>query len=300
MAFPEPVSHRRISRRRFLTATMGAAAGLALYSGEIERHWIEITRRVIHLSRLPAALDGLRIAQLSDIHMDEYTEPFFLRHAVDEINRLSPDAVVLTGDYVTKGPFTQRFFSGSAWQCANILKGLKCEHIFACLGNHDLMAGAAYVTRALKDNGIPVLRNSYLPIERQGARLWLAGLDDPVEGKPDPELAIPVSIRDRGEEPVVVLCHAPDYADSLRTHAAGNAVDLMLSGHTHGGQIRVPLLGAFHLPTLGRKYVEGLFRFGGMQLYVNRGLGTVEIPFRFDCPPEITLITLRSGALRNP
>ncbi len=96
-------------------------------------------------------------------------------------------------------------------------------------------------------------------------------------------------------EPIVLLCHAPDYADHLVTLAAGQAVALMVSGHTHGGQIRLPLAGPLALPELGRKYVEGWFRFGDLQLYVNRGLGTVGVPFRFNCPPEITLLTLRSA-----
>ncbi len=91
------------------------------------------------------------------------------------------------------------------------------------------------------------------------------------------------------------MCHAPDYADDLQAVPAGQAVDLMLSGHTHGGQIRLPLLGALELPPLGQQYVEGWFKLGNMQLYVNRGIGTVELPFRLNCPPEITLITLRRG-----
>jgi hypothetical protein len=120
-------------------------------------------------------------------------------------------------------------------------------------------------------------------------------VDDPFEGHPDPELAIPVAIRNVANEPVVLMCHAPDYVDDLVATPAGRAVDLVLSGHTHGGQVRVPLIGPLTLPPLGKKYVEGWFQFGATQLYVNRGLGTVGLPFRFDCPPEIALMTLRRG-----
>ena len=140
-----------------------------------------------------------------------------------------------------------------------------------------------------------VLRNSYLPLERGGSRIWLAGLDDPVCGQPDPDQAIPSSIRNVTGEPIILMCHAPDYVDELRTHPAGQAVSFVLSGHTHGGQIRLPLIGPLHLPPGGRKYVEGFFRLGDTQLYVNRGIGSVGVPFRFDCRPEITLFTLRAA-----
>lgn len=284
-----------ISRRRFLKAGFCGAAGLALYAGEIERHWIDVAQQEVRLRGLPAAFDGLRVAQLSDIHLDEFTEPLFLRHAIERINSLNPDLVLLTGDYVTNGLGSQQFARGAAWQCAEILRALTCRRIYGVLGNHDLLTGAPEVTRALASNGITVLRNACLPFERGGSRIWLAGVDDPVCGRPKPDLALPAAIRNLPDEPVVLLCHAPDYADQLLDHPAGRAVGLMLSGHTHGGQVRLPLVGALSLPPLGRKYVAGSFRLGSLQLYVNRGLGAVGLPFRFDCPPEITLHTLRRG-----
>ena len=270
---------------------------MALYSGEIERHWPQIARRDMALSGLPTVFDGMRIAQLSDIHMDEYTEPFFLREVIGQVNRLRPDLVLLTGDFVSDGLGTKAYEVGAAWQCANILRELECRSIYAVLGNHDFAVDDKEVTAALTDNGITVLRNACLPIERSGSRFWLAGLDDPVEGEPKPDLAIPPSIRGRPGEPIVLMCHAPDYVDYLLRHPAGKAVGLMVSGHTHGGQVRFPLLGAVQLPELGKKYVEGLFQLGSLQLYVNRGIGTVGLPFRFNCPPEITLFTMRTGRL---
>lgn len=289
------LSRQHITRRRFLTTGALAGAGLALYAGEIERHWIEITRRDIFLPGLPGVFDGFRVAQISDIHMDEFTEPFFLREAVNHINRLNPDAVFLTGDYVTYELLPKRFSIGPAWHCARLLNQLQCPNRYAVLGNHDVMIGRKQVIAALAANGISVLDNAYLPIERAGARFWLAGLDDPVVGEPDPGAAIPASIRNLSHEPIVLLCHAPDYADNLLALPEGRAIALMLSGHTHGGQVRLPFVGAVVHPGLGRKYVEGWFRFGDLQLYVNRGLGTVGVPFRFNCPPEITLLTLRSA-----
>ncbi len=295
MASPRFSPDLKTTRRRFLKATLCGAAGLALYAGEVERHWIQVSRQEVRIAGLPMAFDGMRIAQLSDLHLDEFTEPFFLRDAIDHVNRLNPDAVFLTGDYVTWGISSRSFAEGAAWQCANILAGLNCRARYAILGNHDVMVDSKLVTTALADNGMTVLTNACVPIERAGARFWLAGFDDPVMGNPDPDLAIPSRIRNLPHEPVVALCHAPDYADDLLAHAAGKTVQVMLSGHTHGGQVRLPIAGAMQLPPLGKKYVEGWFRLGGLQLYVNRGLGAVGVPFRFDCPPEITLFTLRSA-----
>jgi uncharacterized protein len=285
----------KTTRRSFLRASLYGAAGLALYAGEVERHWIEISHQDVHIAGLSAVFDGMRIAQISDIHLDEYSEPYFLQDAVDRVNRLNPDAVFLTGDYVTWGISTRKFAEGAGWQCANILTGLHCRQRYAILGNHDVMVGPKRITAALVDNGMTVLTNACLPIERAGSRFWLAGLDDPVFGNPDPELAIPARIRNIPDEPVLLMCHAPDYADDLLAHPAGKSVAVMFSGHTHGGQVRLPLVGAMQLPPLGKKYVEGWFRLRGLQLYVNRGLGAVGVPFRFDCPPEITLFTLRAA-----
>jgi hypothetical protein len=289
------LSKAHITRRRFLLRGACAGAGLAIYSGEIERHWIETTRRDVFLPGLPRAFDGFRIAQLSDIHLDDYTEPFLLRDAVKQINRMNPDAVFLTGDFVTHEILPRRFSFGTAWQCANLLNQLQCPHRFGVLGNHDVVIGSQEVTKALTANSITMLVNEYVPIERGGARFWLAGLDDPVAGRPNPEKTIPESIRNIPDEPIVLLAHAPDYADDLLKLPSGKAVSLMLAGHTHGGQICLPLIGPLDLPDMGRKYVEGWFRLQNLQLYVNRGLGTVGIPFRLDCPPEITLLTLRSA-----
>jgi uncharacterized protein len=295
MAVSTPIRPRRITRRRFLTATLGGAAGLALYSGEIARHWTEVSELEISIPGLPQAFDGMRIAQLSDIHLDDFTEPFYLRHVVHKVNNMQPDAVFLTGDYISDGVDSKQFAVRAAWQCAQILSELQCGKVYGVLGNHDIAVDADEVSKALRAHGVTLLRNSYLPIERAGGRLWLAGIDDPVWGHPNPELTIPASIRNIPDEPILLMCHAPDFADDLLKLPSGQAVSLMLSGHTHGGQVRLPIFGALELPSLGKKYVEGHFRLGKMQLYVNRGIGTIGLPFRLNCPPEIALFTLRSG-----
>ena len=163
------------------------------------------------------------------------------------------------------------------------------------LGNHDALIGVEKITEALTANGITVLNNASVPIESAGARIWLSGVGDVLEGKADPDAAIPAPIRNLPHEPIILLCHEPDFVDDLLALPSGQAVALMLSGHSHGGQIRLPFVGPLITPNLGKKYVQGWFRFGQTQLHVNRGLGTVGVPFRFDCPPEISLLTLRSA-----
>ena len=156
------------------------------------------------------------------------------------------------------------------------------------MGNHDALVGRAEVTDALGVRGIPVLNNAATAVEKDGSRIWLAGVADIlVSGNPDLHAALPRN-RLAASEPLILMAHEPDYADQV----VGSGVDLMLSGHTHGGQVRIPFLPPVNLPPLGEKYVEGLFQLGDLQLYVTRGIGTVGVPFRFRCPPEITMITL--------
>ncbi len=283
-----PVGSGSLDRRTFLKTGVLAAGGLAVYAGEIERHWIDVHHVTVRLPNLPEAFRGFRIAHLADFHYGEYTEPTFLRSAVRAVNALRPDLIALTGDFVSSGPMARRISVDFASHCAELLGRLSCPRRFAVMGNHDCFVGAADVTDALESQGIPVLHNSAVPIERAGARLWLAGTGDILVGNQvDLKAAIPRA-RNAKSEPLILMAHEPDFADEV----VGSGVDLMLSGHTHGGQVRIPFAPPFNLPPLGRKYVQGLFRLGDLQLFVTRGIGTVGVPFRFLCPPEITVITL--------
>lgn len=293
MSASQPGRTLSISRRRFLVGTGAAAAGLAVYSGEIARHEIDIVRRTIAIDHLPAPFHGYTIAQISDIHIEEYTEPYFLERIVGHVNALRPDLALLTGDFVTRGIYSEFRARHAAYRCAEIVSTLNAPLRYACLGNHDVTVSAPLVIEALGANGTPVLVNQHIAIERGGERLWLAGVDDPATSHPDLNLAIP----DAPNAPVILMAHEPDYADTVVQHPRFPSVDLMLAGHTHGGQIRLPFIGALVLPPLGEKYVEGYFRFRQMQLYVNRGIGTVGVPFRLNCPPEITLLTLQPAAV---
>jgi hypothetical protein len=281
---------RVVTRRNFLGLAAGSAAALAFYAGEIARHELEIIYLTIRLHRLPDAFAGMKIVQISDFHFEEYTEAAFLDAIVRKVNAVAPDLVVLSGDFVSSKPLPRHFSVRFGYQCAEHLSRLTCPLRYAILGNHDCLVGSHAITDALHTHGIPVLANRFVPLERNGQRIWLAGLKDVLEDKPDLGTALPA---ERSEhEPVILLAHEPDFAD----YAVGRRVDLVLSGHTHGGQILLPLLPPLLLPDMGRKYVHGLFQMGdGMQLYVNRGIGAVTLPFRFRCRPEITVITLAQG-----
>jgi predicted MPP superfamily phosphohydrolase len=245
------------------------------------------------LARLPKAFDGFTIAHLSDFHYDRFSlAP--LTAGIEIVNRLHPDLVVLTGDFVTAPLFHNLFHNGklsagAVEPCASLLAQLHPRlGIVAILGNHDVISGVRRITEVLQSNGISVLRNRSIPLEQGGSRIWLCGLDSLLEGKPNLDLALQ---RVPSNELVVLLVHEPDFADK----AAHYPVDLQLSGHSHGGQVWLPGIGAPWLPEFAQKYPRGLYRVGPLILYTNIGLGTIRLPIRLNCPPEVTLLTLRSA-----
>jgi len=281
------------TRRNFIrlaaTATVGA---LAIDTTLIEPNRPRIVRKEIALRRWPSRLEGFTIAHLSDFHYDSYCSVHPLRAAIGMVNGLRPDLIVLTGDFVSE-PFLhgdRKKAAFAAEPCAELLSQMQAPHgSWAVLGNHDVMTDANRIISSLQSRGIHVLVNQSVAIERDGGRFWLSGIDDAMERTPDLDGALH---KIPSDDPVVLLAHEPDYAD----HAARYAVDLQLSGHSHGGQIRLPLLPPLFLPPLARKYVWGLYQVAGLTLYTNPGLGTVNIPVRMNCPPEITLLTIRRMA----
>ncbi len=285
---PENAQLASPTRRSFLIGAGAAALGLGLYSATYARHELEIVRRDFPIANLPDAFVGMRLAQISDIHLEEYTEPSFLEQVVDQVNALEPEMVLLTGDFISRGPGPYSVAMRAAGRAAEILSGLKAPQRIAVLGNHDVGVNADWVVRELESHGTPVLVDSYLPLERKRERLYICGSDDAGTRIPDPFLAIPADPR----APVIYLVHEPDYVDIFRNHPRFPLVDLMLSGHSHGGQIRLPVIGPLVLPPMGKRYSSGLYHLDRMQLYVNRGIGTVGLPFRLNCPAEITSLTL--------
>ncbi len=285
------MSHLPITRRRFLLGAAGAgAAALVGDSFLIEPNRPQIVRQEFFLSRWPERMEGFTIALLSDFHYDPYFSIHPLNAAIPMVNDLRPDLIVLTGDFVTKPTFGDRRKAAyDAEPCARLLRQLAAPlGLWAVLGNHDEGTDHVVVTRALETQGIPVLGNRSQPIERDGGRIWLTGVNDVLSHTDDLSKAL---LGVPGDEAVILLAHEPDFADD----AARFAVDLQLSGHSHGGQIRLPLLPPLYLPPLGRKYYLGTYRVGPLTLYTNAGLGTIGVAMRLNCPPEITLLTLRSG-----
>ena len=180
-----PSASTRFSRRNLLIGGALSAAAVGLYSTEIERHFIEIVDQTFHISGLPEAFHGFRIAQLSDIHLEWFTEDFFLREAVRKINALKPDLVLTTGDYISNNSSgTDNRAYAAMPHCGAILRGIECPQRHAILGNHDVNVDAAAVTSMLTTYGMNPLVNRYVAIERGGHHIWLAGLDDAEAGNP--------------------------------------------------------------------------------------------------------------------
>ncbi len=288
-----PLSQTRtsalLSRRNFLAGSLASAAAVALYSNQWARHEVQLIERTFFLPGLPPAFNGFRFVHISDIHLEEYTEDFFLRRILSQVNALKPDLVLVTGDFASRGPMEIEVSFAASARCAEILSGLTCPLRFGVLGNHDAIIGSRIVRDHMETNGLPLLVNQYVRIDHGNAHIFLSGVDDISIGHPDLNLAIPPN----PDAPVLLMAHEPDYATAVASHPRGHTVNLILSGHTHGGQIRIPGLRPLALPPLGKLYPHGFYRVGTSQLYVNRGIGTVGVPFRLNCPPEITLGTLR-------
>lgn len=277
------------TRRRFirLAAAAGVAA-LAVDSTLIEPNQPQIVRREIALRRWPVRLEGFTIAVLSDFHYDPHFSVHPLRSAIGMVNGLHPELIVLAGDFVSVPLFGNAAAAASAAEpCAQLLRQMKAPHgLWAVMGNHDCFTDSDRVTSALRTQGIQVLSNQSVAIERDGGRFWLGGVDDVLCGGAD----LSATLHDvPSDEASVLLAHEPDYAD----YVARFPIDLQISGHSHGGQVRMPFMGPVFLPAMAKKYIWGLYKIGGLTLYTNPGLGTVNVPVRWNCPPEITLLTLR-------
>jgi len=276
---------KRMTRRQFLRGCLGIAAGAVvtptcglLYVSRIEPDWLQVERVAVALPDLPPPLAGFTIAHLSDLHLGPTVSIADVRHAVNIANALQPDLVALTGDFVYRS-------AEYAQACAQELASLEAtQGVVACLGNHDLWEDAPLIRRELTNVGISVLVNAGLSLA--GGELWVAGVDDVWSADPDLDAALNGAPADAT---IILLAHEPDYADVVSEHGG---VDLQLSGHSHGGQVRLPLIGAPVLPYLGRRYPAGLYHIEELTLYTNRGVGTIYPPIRFNCRPEVTLITL--------
>jgi predicted MPP superfamily phosphohydrolase len=288
---------RRLARWGLTAAGLGAAT--LAYASHVEATWLELSRRELLLPRLPRALNGLRVAHLTDFHSSRLVSREYLDRCVAAAMAERPDLILLTGDFVS----SRRC---NVPELGELLTPLSAPlGVYGVLGNHDACAGAERVTAAVEASGARMLRNRHVRITVDGAEFWVAGVDCPhheqyrlADGRRaqwsqlyrrylDSALA---GIPPEGFR--ILLAHTPD----VIRDAARRGVDLMLSGHTHGGQVRLPLLGATVVPSrYGHRYAAGEFHVDGTTLYVSRGLGTVRFRLRFLCRPELGLYTLRSG-----
>jgi predicted MPP superfamily phosphohydrolase len=281
------VNERGIYRRVLLGAALGVLLlGGLVYVRKVEPEDVQVVPVSLVLPRLDAVFDGYRIAQISDIHADGWMTPGRVLSLVNLVNAEAPDLVAITGDFATYSRF--RSLIRHASRLVAPLRRLQAtDGVVAVLGNHDHKTDARTVRRVLAASGVIELHNAVLTLRRGGESLYLCGVDDLKEGAPRLDRAIE---RLSEEGAAVLLAHEPDFADES---AATGRFDLQLSGHSHGGQVGVPLLRYPFLPKLSRKYPTGLYRVGDLFLYTNRGLGA-HPRFRFNCRPEITVFTLRS------
>jgi predicted MPP superfamily phosphohydrolase len=273
-----------VSRRRFvqqLTAgTFALGAGTTTYSAGWERRRPVLVRSSLPCPHLSPSQHGFKVLHLSDLHVDDWTPAITLQRAVRLAQLAQPDLIVFTGDFITSRP--ELFL-----RAARALTDLKAPHgLFACLGNHDVWNGRRRIADDLQQLGIRTLVNESIRLQIPGGPLWITGLDSAWAGRPDPKSALR---HWNPAEPNLILLHEPDAADRL---AEQNLAAVQLAGHTHGGQVRAPFIGAIETPHLGHKYILGYHRVGDLHLHVNPGLGTMGVPFRFLCPPELTLHTL--------
>jgi uncharacterized protein len=270
-----------LTRRNFLLG--GAAAGLLTVGNAfgLEPHSFQVQELVLPVPKMPPG-HTLRLVQLSDLHIRIFHGYF--RQVAETVNALAPEVIVLTGDYLERGRNIN--------EVRTFLQLLQATYgIVAIQGNWEYWARleGENLRRHFARAGVTLLINERHDLEVRGIPLSILGLDYPSSADQTRQLQ---QLADAGRLNIV-LSHVPAFDHELLEEST----DLILSGHTHGGQVRLPWLQPFYLPRFSGKYVEGLFRVGagGIPLYVTRGIGTSVVPARFFCPPEITLITLKAG-----
>ncbi|MFD1017986.1 metallophosphoesterase [Thalassobacillus hwangdonensis] len=281
----------RITRRTFLKkaltsvfAIFGLSSGGYYYARYIETDMLDVKKETIASQTIPSSFQDFKILLFSDTHLGFNYDLNQFEKLVNSINKESPDLIVFAGDLVDQP---------NAYSWNNRLEGLLSKlnapyGKFWIYGNHDHGGyGTDIVDQTMKKGGFQLLRNQHTIVNQGEASIAMAGLDDVMLGKPNLHRTLDGVPEDLF---TILLCHEPDFADE----ASRYQVDLQLSGHSHGGQIRLPIVGDLITPPLAKKYVEGWHDVGSdsMKLYVTRGIGTTRMPYRFLCKPEITLFRL--------
>lgn len=268
---------------RKVTSRMRIPMGRRLYRRWFHEMRVNFSQLTLEMAPGRVGPRGLSIIQLSDIHSGPYVHGPDLAGVMRKVTALEPDLIVLTGDYVNRDP-------AEIYPCLHALSLLKARAgVFAVLGNHDFWGDEDEVARALEGVGIRMLRNEGLDIEIDGTELHLAGVDDWKENQADLKRAS----RDRtGNRLSILLSHCPQIVEE----AADIGYDLVLSGHTHGMQIRLPVFRQLASRFMHNRHDHGLTHHRDTQLFISRGLGVVTVPWRYKCPPEVSQIRLRARA----
>ncbi len=281
-----------MNRRRFLKICAGSALGgvaaVTLGHGIYETEMLTVRHLSVRVRHLPAPFSGATIAFLSDFHHSQVVPRAYLERVVATANALEADYIVLGGDYVTAG-WKYNLLHGKSYiaPCFEVLSKLRARSgKYGVTGNHDTSVGLDEVNSAMTAAGIFNLSNRGVWLERNGTRLRLCGVGDLLTQSRH----LPAALGDATERDAVILAtHNPDYAE----HMDDPRVGLILSGHTHGGQVVLPIIGAPVNPSyFGQKYLYGLVQAPHTQVYVTRGIGVLPIPIRVNCPPEIAVLTL--------
>jgi predicted MPP superfamily phosphohydrolase len=272
-----------ITRRNALRLIAGGAVGSIANAAWIEPARLSVTREDIACRQLPTGLDGLRMGLLTDFHFRPDEDAELLEKVIARANSEDLDVIALGGDFVDHD-------RAALPPLVRALSRLRARHgVFAVMGNHDgWNSGPAFTRRELEGAGISFLHNHHSRLNIRGEALAIAGTDFVWYGKPDPARTlrgIP------GGVPLIAMVHEPDYFDVMTTH---RDIMLQVSGHTHGGQCRVPLIGYAPVSVkYGEKYIQGHAARGSSNLFVSRGVGTTGPRVRFACPPELAILTLR-------
>ncbi len=277
-----------MSRRSFLHGGLlggAAAGGLTLFEA-YQARYVNPYRPQLERVSIPVpsnhpGLAGMRIGFITDTHVGPFISPDDLARATKLVADEHPDLILLGGDYVSESP---RYTSSAVEVIWELVRETPLGG-YAVLGNHDLSVSRTRVAEVLTATGIPVLRNQSLPISYGNDELWIGGIDETLLGDDRPVETF-AQIPEGAAS--IALWHEPEFAEL----AAAQGAFLQLSGHTHGGQIRVPGVGPVGLPIHGKRYVMGLNQVNDMLIYTARGVGVYRPPMRFNCPPEVTLITL--------
>jgi predicted MPP superfamily phosphohydrolase len=285
--------YREVRRLKWLRVTLAAIilvlAGVAFWGFLVEPGRLVVHQQTIQLDNWPQPLDGLRIAVISDIHVDNWfiTEKK-LRTIVERTNQQQPDLIVILGDYMSSNGWVTHRVEPEVF--GPILKDLHAPlGVYSVLGNHDWWYSGVKVRRGLEQNGIKVLENEAAQVDVRGTSLWLVGLAD-LWTRPQ-RISETVAKAPEGQ-PVIVLTHNPDIFPNVPQR-----VQLVLAGHTHGGQVRFPIIGSVvQSSDYGDRWERGDVFEDNHHLFVTSGIGTSIVPVRFGLPPEIVILTLKSGS----